>query len=908
MVSAPIRFQTFVGRSSELEHLLARRAEAASGRGGGVLIAGDPGIGKSRLLREFRAQLPRRTARVAATAYREFAQRPLAPLLEIVAQLDPAAAKRLHLPHATKREYLAAFVEVFEHAASSGTVVLVLEDVHWADREALEVLNVVAQRSGASRLLFVATYRDAEVGPAHPNFSLLGKLLRERTVSHIELHPLADKDVSTLLHTTDAGKALPRAALAEVRRRSDGNAFFAEELLRAAVDRLATNESIAVRPMPMSLHAAVRDRIELCSSAARALLATASLFGRRFDLDLVAAIAPPAADATSAEVAAELVRLGLIEPAPHSSEYRFRHALLREIVYDEVPLDERRALHLRIAEAVVVSPTAMDRCELLAHHFWHAGVLERAAPYCLEAGASARALHAYDDAADWYERAARGFAAAEDVARALAGAAQCELYAGRIERALESYRAAIERYAQCDRADEVVMTRVLLAAILYESGRSDEAIAEFEETRQTWSARASRVVGDRLLLRLGLLYASVRRIDAAWTCLEAIDEVAIDPESLLAAERLFLKSGLHAQRAEPVPWRADFERGFALFERLGAIPDNLRVAMSNAASQAQNLGELELARRYHARAIELAGAFRLNVDHERILLAQLELQAGNLTVARELLAEAEPSDRFASRLERTILEAWVAVATGELQRDVERGAALLEEAAAGGDGNAFARLACALATLALRRGQTRAADALFSRAAAALATAYGTAFAITALAVQRPQLAERLRALVAEAAGGEHARVSRALEALLNAAVSPPGPARRERAQDAARDFAEIGFAVPEAQALELGGDRRGALQRYREMGALGEIRRLEAASLARDGASPSDGVLTLRERELARLIAAGEGNRAVAQRLSISEKAVEKHLTSIYAKLGMTSRAQLAAYVAARRSDEASL
>lgn len=909
MVSTPVLFRTFLGRSSELEHLLARRREAAAGRGGIVFVSGDAGIGKSRLVREFCARLPRRTTRIAIGAYREFAQRPLEPLLDILAHLDTRSTRLPNeLAAGSRREYMAALVEAFDRVAAAGTTVIVLEDLHWADREGLQVLHALCERANSRRLLFVGTYRAGEIVPSHPNFSLIGRLLREHTISLVNLRPLVAKDVSELLRNALSGRAsLPAALLDDVRRRCDGNAFFAEELLRYAIDHFEAGERVSASSMPVSLHAAVRDRLELCSAAARTLLLQAALFGRRFDLEIVRSIFSPAADERETKALLELVNLGLLEPgAEGSSDYRFRHSLLRDIVYAEIPAEERRSLHGRIGETIAARADAGRHAESLAHHFWHAGRLERAAPYCVAAAEAARAVHAYDDASDWYERASECFTADEDVARVLVAAGQVCTYTDRIDRALSFYRAAIERYARCERIDDVVITSVLTAASMYENGRSDGALALLDGTRRRWAALASPTVRDRLLLRLGFLFASARRVDEAWTCLEAIDEAGIDPASLLAAERFILKSGLHAQRAEPAPWRAAFERGFALFERLEAIPDNRRIALSNAASQAFNLGEPVLAREYQTRALELARAIRSNLDHERMRLAQLELHAGNLEAARSLLRETQPPDRFASRVERAILEAWFALLLGD---DAAEGApdfGLVAEAVSGGHTSALVRLACAFGPLLLRGGREREAEALFARAAAALETPFDQTFSIAALALFRPELITRVRSLVADAAGRKDDRVNRALLALLDAAVPAASiPDAKELARSAAREFGALGWPWLAAQADELAGDRKRALQCYRKIGAVGEIRRLERASIAREGGARRGGVLTPRERELARLVASGEGNRAAAKRLSITEKAVEKYLTSIYAKLGMASRVQLAAYVAERGADD---
>jgi DNA-binding CsgD family transcriptional regulator len=903
VISAPIRFTTFAGRSSELEHLLACRADAAKGRGGCVLVAGDPGIGKSRLLREFVAHVPRRSTKIVTSAYREFAQRPLAPLLEIVRALGLGS----HLEegsYADKAAFTADIVAAFEQAADARTTVVVLEDLHWADREALGILHALTVVASRKRLLFVATYRPAEIGTSHPNFSLLGRLLREEVVSLVTLESLASHELAELMRGALEGRTrLPGPLLDDLRRRSDGNPFFAEELLRYAVDRVAAGHDVQLDSVPLSVHAAIRERIELCSSAGRALLTHASLFGRRFDPALVEATLEDSAQKIGDETALEeLQRLGLIERA--GDDVRFRHALLRETAYAEIGPLEARVAHRRIAE-VLAARSAGSSVESIAHHFWHAGDRERAAPYCKAAGDAARAIFAYDDASDWYERAATAFAAtddgtSDDGARALVAAAQTAGLADRIERALAIYPRVAETYAREGRTDDVIVANVLAAATLYDHGRASDAAMLLESTRERWSATASPLVRDRLLLRLGFLYAFVRRADAAWACLDAIGETALEPPTIVAAEREFLRSALHAQSARRDEWQATFDRGFDLFERAGAIADNRRIALSNAALQAVALGDIEAARRYQTRALDVANAIRSNVDHERVLLAQIDVQAGRPALARAAFETALPADRFAARAERAILGAWLAQLYGDDVHD-ETDRRLLAEAEAGGDSRAFARIACALGTLALRDGREREADAYFERAAERIDSPFGMTFAIAALALARPAYASRVRTLVALAAERPGDRVARALLDLIDAANERHADANATAsvARRAANAFDDIGWPWLAAQVRELVGDLDEALRYYAQVGAMAGVRRLERASRVRGSTTPHGSVLTPRERELARIVAHGAANRTVARRLEISEKAVEKHLTSIYAKLGITSRAQLAAHFA---------
>jgi DNA-binding CsgD family transcriptional regulator len=201
-----------------------------------------------------------------------------------------------------------------------------------------------------------------------------------------------------------------------------------------------------------------------------------------------------------------------------------------------------------------------------------------------------------------------------------------------------------------------------------------------------------------------------------------------------------------------------------------------------------------------------------------------------------------------------------------------------------------------------RLGRQAEADRLLADAARAITTTYDMTVPIATIARLRPDLALGLRPLVEAAAMRAGAVVDRALLAFLDAAAARErrdGTQRAANGRSAAKNFADIGWHVLEAQAYELAGDTVLARERYAAMGAYAEVRRLERSSLDRLASPDEPALLTSRERELVLLVAAGKSNRAAAEALSVSEKAIEKYLTSIYSKLGMTSRVQLAAYVA---------
>lgn len=910
MISEPVLCRSFVGRVAELEHIVARRRAAAAGRGGTVLLAGEAGVGKSRLLAEFRASLPRRTTRVGWSACREFAQRPLGPWLEVLGALDPHAAAGLTShAFASKDELMAALVETFERLAARSTTLVVLEDLHWADPDIVQVLLVLTERALDQRMLFVGTYRDDELIAGHPSFTLLGRLLRDRATSLVKLTTFNEREMTQLLRDAlPPEPPLPEETLRDVRRRADGNALFGEELLRHAVDRNRYGARVA-EPLPLSLDAIIRERLTRCDREDRDLLMRASLFGRTFDIGVLA----DAFDAPLDRCRPALERLAalqLVDPTDgQASEYRFRHALTRDVIYGEIPEADLPRLHQRLAQSITARGATEQHVEWLAHHYLLASDGERAAPFCVAAGDAARAVHAYEDAAAWYERAAEAFAGAVESAAALVQAGLMQVYSDDIDDALRCYERAGAAYERAGRFDDAIVARVMAAGALHNGGRADDSIALLEDARTRLAARAGREFRDRLIVRLGSSYAFARRTDQAWAAAAEIGDDTLEARTPLGAEANFLRAALHAQRAEPPAWRVHLDRGLEIFEAAGALPDNIRAALSNGALQAHALGECELARAYQTRAYELARALNSDVDHEGLLLAEIELRAGKLDAARALLNANSRPAKFNARVRRAVVSVTLATLRGDDDLDGPLDTALLDEASRNGHDAATILLATAFATACEARGRRGETERLLRGAAALISTAYDMAVPIATIARLRPKLAAPLETFVARAAERPADRVAQALRAFVAAALARDAAdlgAARFAGRRAATGFAQIGWPILEAQALELAGDDEAARRRYRSAGAHAQARRLDRDFAAADDAPGLQTSLTPRERELVRIIADGKSNRAAAVALSVSEKSIEKHLTSIYAKLGMTSRAQLAAYVATRRPEGA--
>jgi DNA-binding CsgD family transcriptional regulator len=902
MLSERIVCPEFIGRASELEHLRARRRAAAEGRGGLVLVAGEAGIGKSRLVREFCSHLAPARHRISASACREFAQRPLEPLAVLLR--DAYGATPFEGRAATREAQREAVADAFDRVATRGTAVLALEDLHWADAELVQTLGVLAERAVARRILLVATYREDEIGAPHPLFVPFGRLQRGDGVSLLRLQPLTGAEAEHLLRAAlGTSHEVPSETLRDIVRRSGGNPLFSEELLRHVVDHARSGALPAPHSLPLTLQAIVRERLNRCTAEERALLAQASMFGRSFRADLLAQIFD-VEDELMVPALRRLCDLQLLDAREEEPyDFRFRHALARDAVYGEMLHVQTRPLHQRIARTLAARPDAAAFSEMIAHNFWEAAELDRAAPYCERAGDAARDVHAYDDAAAWFERSAAGFSGSDpDVSRTLVKASEALLRADAIDRLLVVREAAAAAFLRSGDLARAVEQRNLVVGAYANDGRTAAARAYGEATLALAAAAPAAVVVTTLV-RLAAMEAAIRHPDDAWNYLGRIDERAVPEASSVALEYYAVRSSVHAQRAETDLWRSCFGQALEIAESPGISTYLRRWLPGSIAVQALNLGEIETARVHQARSLELARAHRLDLTYALAVAAQIELRAGNLAIARRLFDETRATREYLPRLQRALVGVPLAIALGDrtlLERCTEL--ELVDAAAAGGNPFTLCEAACACGLGLTLLGRKPEALPLFERAVRAVRNPFGLTESIAIVALCAPRSAIPLRALVAACCESAGDRVNRALLALLDAALAPPDDerARRFHAARAAYRFAELGWPLFTARAHELADDDAAALEIYRRSGASGHIRRVERA--ARGAAPHEKEILNSRERAVAALVAAGNGNRAAAAALAVSEKTIEKCLTSIYAKLGLTSRTQLAGYLASEK------
>ena len=421
----------FVGRTRELTALWAAMERARAGRATVVLVGGEAGVGKTRLITEFgdRARASGATVLVGGCIPLGEGVLPYAPLVEALtalvagqqdATLDEllgpstdALGRLLQLPGAAEEASTAAGSEqyaqarlfeavltVLDRLSRRHPVILVLEDLHWADRSTRDLLAVLAHRLGTAAVVLVATYRSDDLHRHHPLRPLLAELDRRAGVEHLQLDRFDRAELDSLL-TTVLGERLPEGLADAIFVRSAGNAFFAEELLAAA--------RRGDRALPPTVQEVVLTRVEALSGSARRLLDVVAVAGRGIDDRLLAA----AADLEGEQLAEGLgaaTSQHLLLPDPARGAYGFRHALVGEVLYDDLLPAERRRTHAVLAVALTADPRlasgspAVAAAELAAH--WSAADdVERALPALINAGRAANQAYAFAEAQHDFERA-----------------------------------------------------------------------------------------------------------------------------------------------------------------------------------------------------------------------------------------------------------------------------------------------------------------------------------------------------------------------------------------------------------------------------------------------------------------------------------------------------------------------
>jgi DNA-binding CsgD family transcriptional regulator/tetratricopeptide (TPR) repeat protein len=466
----------FVGRERELEKLGRTLDAARAGNGTTVLVSGEAGIGKTSLA----AALERRAGDAGFETL-------LGRAIDLVGTELPfqpfaEAMRPLGMPWHTGERKTGSQLQVFEETlallaarSSSAPVLLVLEDVHWADTSSLDLLVFLSQNLDDRRVVLLATYRAEEISSAERMRRFADGVMRSGSALELELGPLETPELTALL-AARADAPLSASLTNTILARSEGNPFFAEELLAAAADRNVE--------LPRRLRDVLLQRVAPLDGRTQGLLQLTSAVGRDVGYPLLCAVAGlPEHDVQKSLRRA--VEHGVLVVEPATNGFRFRHALLAETIYATILPGEREELHARIADELARS-AATTPAEL-APHWAAAGRSGEALAASVEAARQAEVVFGLAEALAHLERALvlwdRLPDAAElanlDLAELRSWAAELANQTGAAPRAVELARKAIDLVEE---DDQLRAARLYdrLGRYLHASGRTEAALSAFE--------------------------------------------------------------------------------------------------------------------------------------------------------------------------------------------------------------------------------------------------------------------------------------------------------------------------------------------------------------------------------------------------------------------------------------------
>jgi DNA-binding CsgD family transcriptional regulator len=937
-----------VGRHAELERLNEAFSRARLGNGALVLIAGEAGVGKSRLAEEF---VQRARAAVLWGKASHAAPAPYGPVVAALRSylrvspggLDDCGALKPHLAlllpelgtpatasdRATLFEGLrCAFEQI---VARDEALIVVLDDLQWSDDATLELLPALAESLAESPLLLVAVYRSDGLPRDHALRRARHELRRGGRLEEVALCPLEPSESAELVQQILEGAPAPSLARA-IHDRTGGIPFFVEELARTL---LSTNSLTTGRkhlelaeggevPLPDTIRDAVLVRASELSPEGRSAAEAAAVVGEEFDLELLAQV-------TSPDGIAELMSSGILVEL-QGGRASFSHALTREALYADVPWLRRRALHRQLAEQLEAS--GVKGIEL-ATHWLGARHEAEARDALLCAAEESRAAHAYRDAARAGRKALELWPDDEDEERrveVLAAYANSAELGGELAEAARAWREICAiRQAEDGAGRAYAAAHSHLAAVQEMRGDRDAAFAARAVAAEAYAASGchAEAAVERLALGNYLRFAA-RHSDAVELAQAAVLDAERAERPDLRARALGLKGVAEAKRGEYEKGLGTVRTGLALALEHDLTPaaaelyQRLSVVLYDSADYRRAResldSALELCRTVDEPATEVAcvtcmiyvlrecgeWAEALKLGRELIdsgtavwvaegVLGMIFAARGKLRSARRMLSSSLATASQAGHYNMTVDTisglARVAAIEGDAQETAERCRSLLTLWESSEDHHYAVPGLHLGAGFFSRHGDLGQAHAC-AEALARIASETGHSDALAALA---SAIGETALATGDAETGAE--QLTRAVE--IHRSLQLP----YERAQIELRAGAALAASGEKELALERLGD---AYRTAKKLGArplaaeaAGEVAALGESVTKRLGvraAADANGAgLSRRELEVLRHVAGGRTNREIAQELFLSPRTVDMHVRNVLRKLDCRSRVEAA-------------
>jgi DNA-binding NarL/FixJ family response regulator len=619
----------FIGRKRELGSLGEAISRGQAGETVVVLVGGDAGIGKTRLVAEAATQareagclvleggcvslgngeglpfapivealrrLPEIIAAGGAGAIRsvdELRSSETSDLGRLMPELGSAAgsdAGMFDRPDWAQARIFEGLLALFRRLGEQAPVVLVVEDLHWADSSTLNLLTFLARNARSERLVIICTYRTDDLHRRHPLRPWLAEMERLPRVVRTDVGRFGRADLAAQI-TAILGRRPPAGLVDAIARRAEGNPFFVEELLASGAGEGADR-------IPATLRDVLLTRVTALSDEAQRVLGVAAVAGRTAQAGLLADVA----GATETDIEGPLrealaAQILTSDPSQRGDAYRFRHALLAEAVYDDLLPSERRRIHAAYAAVLDALPVpggaeGANQLAALAHHATAAHDQVRALQAWVRAARAAAATHAFGEAGVAFERAielwdvvpADDRPADTDAAELHHEAALAAMVGGRHERAVDLARVATARIDRDSHPERWTAANERLARALWIAGRMEEGLEIFETTTKDLGHTEATPVRARIAASLANAYMlrgdHDRAIRAAQEAIEVARQTGARTSEANARNTLGTSTALRGRCAEGI---AILRQAAAMSRELTDV-DDIGRAYSNLSS------------------------------------------------------------------------------------------------------------------------------------------------------------------------------------------------------------------------------------------------------------------------------------------------------------------------------------